>query len=309
MTTLPQLAGDRVFMTDGGLETTLIFDRGMELPAFASFPLLDDPEGRAVLREYFAAYLAAAREHGAGFLLDTATWRANPDWGAQLGYSAAELDRINRDAVAFAQELRADAGVGPEPILVAGVIGPRGDGYQADTMMSAAEAESYHADQARSLAGADFIAAVTMTYAEEAIGIARAAARAGLPAAISFTVETDGRLPSGQALGDAIEQVDAETLSSPAYYMVNCAHPSHFAAVVAEAGSWRDRIVGLRANASAKSHAELDEATELDPGDPDELAAGCAALRTALPGVTVLGGCCGTDERHVAAVAAAWSAA
>jgi S-methylmethionine-dependent homocysteine/selenocysteine methylase len=309
MTTLPQLAGDRVFMTDGGLETWLVFERGLELPAFASFPLLDDPDGRAALRDYFAPYLAAAREQGAGFLLDTATWRSNPDWGAQLGYSAADLDRVNRDAVAFAQELRAEAGDGPEPILVAGVIGPRGDGYQADTMMSAAEAESYHAGQARALADADFIAAVTMTYAEEAIGIARAAAAVGLPAAISFTVETDGRLPSGQPLGDAIEQVDAETLSSPAYYMVNCAHPSHFAAVVAEGGAWRDRIVGLRANASAKSHAELDEATELDPGDPDELAAGCAALRTALPGVTVLGGCCGTDERHVAAVAAAWAAA
>src|SRR5918999_893500 len=193
MTTLPQLARDRVFMTDGGLETTLIFDRGMELPAFASFPLLDDPVGRAALREYFAP------------------------------------------------ELRAEAGEGPEPILVAGVIGPRGDGYQADTMMSAAEAESYHADQARALADADFIAAVTMTYAEEAIGIARAAARAGLPAAISITVETDGRLPSGQALGDAIEQVDAETDGRVAYFMVNCAHPTHFEAVVAEAGSWRDR--------------------------------------------------------------------
>jgi S-methylmethionine-dependent homocysteine/selenocysteine methylase len=147
-----------------------------------------------------------------------------------------------------------------------------------------------------------------MTYAEEAIGIAGAAADAGMPVAISFTVETDGRLPSGQALGDAIEQVDAETLGSPAYYMVNCAHPSHFAAVVADGGAWRDRIAGLRANASAKSHEELDEAEELDAGDPRELAAGCASLRASLPNVTVLGGCCGTDERHVAAVASAWAA-
>jgi S-methylmethionine-dependent homocysteine/selenocysteine methylase len=306
--TLPQLARDRVFLTDGGLETALIFHRGIELPAFAAFPLLDDPAGRAVLRDYFAPYLAAARDSDAGFLLDTVTWRANRDWGMELGYDAAELDRVNRDAVAFAQELRAEAGEAPQPILVTGVIGPRGDGYQADALMSAAEAESYHGGQARSLAGADLVAAITMTYAEEAIGIARAAAGAGLPSAISFTVETDGRLPSGQALGDAIEQVDAETLSSPAYYMVNCAHPSHFAGVVAEGGAWRDRIAGLRANASAKSHAELDEAEELDAGDAAELAAGCAALRSVLPGVTVLGGCCGTDERHVAAVAAAWAA-
>jgi S-methylmethionine-dependent homocysteine/selenocysteine methylase len=305
--TLPQLRGDRVFMTDGGLETTLIFHRGIELPVFAAFPLLDDPEGREVLRDYFAPYLAAARERGAGFLLDTVTWRANRDWGAEVGYDAAALDRVNRDAVAFAQELRDETGDAPEPILVSGVIGPRGDGYQADTLMSASEAEAYHADQARSLAGADLIAAITMTYVDEAIGVARAAAAAGVASAISFTVETDGRLPSGQALGDAIEQVDAETLAAPAYYMVNCAHPSHFAGVVAEGGAWRERIAGLRANASAKSHEELDEAEELDAGDPAELASGCAALRSVLPNVTVLGGCCGTDERHVGAVAAAWA--
>jgi S-methylmethionine-dependent homocysteine/selenocysteine methylase len=306
--TLPQLTGDRVFMTDGGLETTLIFHRGIDLPVFAAFPLLDDPEGRAMLREYFAPYLAAARERGAGFLLDTVTWRANRDWGMEVGYDAAALDRVNRDAVAFAQELRGEAGDAPEPILVTGVIGPRGDGYVADMLMSSSEAEDYHGPQARSLAGADLTAAITMTYADEAIGIARAAANAGIACAISFTVETDGRLPSGQALGDAIEQVDAETLASPAYYMVNCAHPSHFAAVLAGGGEWRDRIAGLRANASTKSHEELDEAEELDEGDPTELAAGCAALRTLLPNVTVVGGCCGTDERHVAAVAAAWAA-
>jgi S-methylmethionine-dependent homocysteine/selenocysteine methylase len=307
---LPQLAGDRVFLTDGGLETTLIFHRGLDLPLFAAFPLLDDADGRATLRDYFGPYLATAREQGAGFLLDTVTWRANPDWGAQLGYDAAAMDRVNREAVAFARELREEAGSAPEPILVSGVIGPRGDGYQADAQMSAAEAESYHAAQARSFAaaGADLVAAITMTYADEAIGIARAATSAGIPVAISFTVETDGRLPSGQALGEAIEQVDAETLAAPAYYMVNCAHPSHFTGVLADGGTWRDRIAGVRANASPKSHAELDEASELDAGDPAELAADYAALRSQLRNVTVLGGCCGTDERHVAAVGAAWMA-
>jgi S-methylmethionine-dependent homocysteine/selenocysteine methylase len=307
---LPQLAGDRVFLTDGGLETTLIFHRGLDLPQFAAFPLLEDAEGRATLRDYFGRYLATARDQGAGFVLDTVTWRANRDWGAQLGYDAAALDRVNRDAVAFARELREEAGGAPEPIVISGVIGPRGDGYQPDELMPATEAESYHAAQAGSLAaaGADLVAAITMNYVDEAIGIARAAAAAGIPAVISFTVETDGRLPSGQALGDAIEQVDAETLGSPAYYMVNCAHPSHFADVLAEGGTWHDRIAGLRANASAKSHAELDEATELDVGDPAALAAGHVELRPRLPNVTVLGGCCGTDERHVAAVAAAWTA-
>jgi S-methylmethionine-dependent homocysteine/selenocysteine methylase len=299
-----------MFLTDGGLETTLIFHRGIELPLFAAFPLLDHAEGRATLRDYFRPYLATARKQGAGFLLDTVTWRANPDWGAQLGYDAAALARVHRDAVAFARELREEWSGAAEPILISGVIGPRGDGYQADAQMTAAEAQAYHAAQVRAFAaaGADLVAAITMTYADEAIGIARAAAAAGIPAVISFTVETDGRLPSGQALGDAIEQVDAETLGSPAYYMVNCAHPSHFGGALAEGGGWRDRIAGLRANASAKSHAELDEATELDEGDPAELADGYAELRSRLRNVTVLGGCCGTDERHVAAVGAAWTA-
>jgi S-methylmethionine-dependent homocysteine/selenocysteine methylase len=307
---LPQLAGDRVFLTDGGLETTLIFRRGIELPAFAAFPLLDDADGRAALRDYFRPYLATAHEHGAGFLLDTVTWRASRDWGAQLGYDAAALDRVNREAVAFAETLRSEAENAPSPTLISGVIGPRGDGYQAGGQMTASEAESYHAAQAGSFAaaGADLVAAITMTYVDEAVGIARAAAGAGLPAAISFTVETDGRLPSGQALGEAIEQVDAETLASPAYYMVNCAHPSHFAGVLAGGGSWQDRIAGLRANASPRSHAELDEAVELDPGDPEALAAGYVALRSRLRNVTVLGGCCGTDERHVDAVVSAWTA-
>jgi S-methylmethionine-dependent homocysteine/selenocysteine methylase len=305
---LPQLSGDRVFLTDGGLETTMIFHRGLDLPHFASYKLLEDAAGRAALHDYFSRYLDVARERGAGFVLDTATWRSNPDWGALLGDDAAALDRINRDAVAFAQEIRDAQGDGPAPVLVNGVLGPRGDGYAVDTVMTAADAERYHSPQVRSFvaAGADMVSAITMTYAEEAIGIARAAAAAGIPVAISFTVETDGRLPSGQPLGEAIEQVDSETGGSVGYYMVNCAHPTHFEDVIEGDGEWRDRIAGLRANASKMSHEELDEAEELDEGDPAELGADYAALRARLRNVNVLGGCCGTDERHIAAVAAAW---
>ena len=307
-TSLPQLSGDRIFLTDGGLETTMIFHHGLELPLFASYKLLEDGQGRAALREYFLRYLEIAREHGAGFILDTATWRANPDWGARLGDDAAALDRVNRAAVAFAQEIRDDAGELPAPVLVDGVIGPRGDGYVAGDLMSAEQAQDYHSAQVRSLAGAgaDMVSAITMTYAEEAIGIARAAAAAAIPVAISFTVETDGRLPSGQALGDAIEQVDSETDGSVSYYMVNCAHPTHFEHVLGDDGAWLGRIAGLRANASTLSHAELDEAEELDEGDPEALGADYAALRAQLRNVTVLGGCCGTDDRHIAAVADAW---
>jgi S-methylmethionine-dependent homocysteine/selenocysteine methylase len=303
---LPQLSGDRVFLTDGGLETTLIFHRGIDLPQFASYVLLADEQGRAALRDYFGRYLELARERGAGFVLDTATWRSNADWGALLGDDAEALDRVNREAVAFAQELRVE--YGDVPVLVNGVLGPRGDGYVVGATMSAEEAETYHSAQIRSFAaaGADMVSAVTMTYVEEAIGIARAAAAADMPAVISFTVETDGRLPSGQELGEAIEQTDRETGGSVAYYMVNCAHPTHFEHVVEGDGEWRERIAGLRANASKMSHEELDAAEELDEGDPAELGAGYAALRSRLRNVNVLGGCCGTDDRHIAAVAAAW---
>jgi homocysteine S-methyltransferase len=310
MTALPQLTRDRLFLADGGLETTLVFHQGIDLPAFAAFPLLDDPAGRAALTEYFMPYLELARERGAGFILDTPTWRASADWGPELGYDAAGLERINRDAVTFAQELRSVAGETPAPILVDGVVGPRGDGYVPGALMTPAQAQAYHATQigAFAAAGADMVSAITMNYVEEAIGITRAAVAAGLPVVISFTVETDGRLPSGQTLPAAIAQVDAATDRAPAYYMVNCAHPSHFSDVVSGARGWTERIGGLRVNASSKSHAELDEATELDEGDPAALRREHGALLAHLPNVTVLGGCCGTDARHVAAASAAWAA-
>jgi len=305
---LPQLDAARPFLTDGGLETTLIFHRGVDLPSFAAFALLGHEAGRDELRAYFAPYLALARERGVGFVLDTATWRANPDWGRQLGYSLDDLDAANRSAVALAEEVRAAGEAEGMPIVIDGVVGPRGDGYDPGALMSADEAERYHARQVATFAdsGVDMVTAVTMTNAEEAIGIARAARAYDVPAVVSFTLETDGRLPDGQPLPAAIARVDAETGGSVAYFMINCAHPSHFAGVLDEDGAWRDRLGGLRANASAKSHAELDEAQELDEGDPDALGAEHRALRPRLGAMAVLGGCCGTDCRHVDAIARAW---
>jgi homocysteine S-methyltransferase len=305
---LPRLAGDRLFITDGGMETTLIFHRGIDLPDFAAFDLLKDEAGVAALRAYYEPYVAVAREHGVGAVLDTPTWRASADWGARLGYSPARLEAANRRAVELAEEVRSAPANRDVAIVVNGAIGPRGDGYDPQTLMSADEAENYHRAQVQTFAGtsADMVTALTMTHAEEAIGIARAAASAGVPAAISFTVETDGRLPSGQPLGDAVEQVDADTGDAPAYYMINCAHPSHFAPALEEGGAWIERVGGVRANASRKSHAELDEAETLDEGDPVELGADYRALRPRLPAVRVVGGCCGTDHRHVAEVCRAW---
>jgi S-methylmethionine-dependent homocysteine/selenocysteine methylase len=303
---LPQL-GDRLFLTDGGMETTLIFHEGLDLPLFAAFGLLKDEEGTEALRRYYEPYLELAREDGLGFVLETPTWRASPRWAKEIGYSSEELDRLNRKAIALMEELR-DAHEGGAPIVISGCIGPQDDGYSPETKLSAAEAQDYHSTQIGTFAdtSADMVCAITMTYADEATGIARAAQEAGLPAAISFTLETDGRLPSGQELGEAIEQVDAETDSAPAYYMINCAHPTHFEDAIEGGAAWARRIRGLRANASTKSHAELDEAEELDEGDPDDLGPRYAALRAKLPSLNVLGGCCGTDHRHVCAVRDAW---
>jgi homocysteine S-methyltransferase len=304
---LPQLAGG-LFVTDGGLETELVFHDGMDLPAFAAFPLLDNPDTRGRLRRYYDGYLDIARRHGAGFVIETPTWRANPDWAGQLGYSPEQLDTANRSAVELAEEVRAAAAADGITAVVSGCVGPRGDGYDPGDAMTPEDAQHYHAVQIGTFAQttADQVTAITMTNAEEAIGIVRAAVAAGIPAAISFTVETDGRLPTGQTLHEAIEQVDAATDGAAAYFMVNCAHPTHFADALKHDGPWLRRLAGLRANASEKSHAELDEATELDEGDPADLGARHAALRDRLPSITVLGGCCGTDARHVAEIVSAW---
>jgi S-methylmethionine-dependent homocysteine/selenocysteine methylase len=300
---LPQLGAD-LFLTDGGLETTLVFIDGIDLPDFAAFPLLDSDAGRATLAGYYAPYLDLAEQMDVGIVLDTPTWRANPDWGARRGYDAADLEQVNRRSVGFVMGL-----VGERRLTVVpnGVVGPRGDGYVVGATMSAVEAADYHRPQAGAFAdgGAAMMTAVTMTYVDEAIGVATAAEAVGLPVVISFTVETDGRLPSGQPLGDAISQVDEVTSGAPAYFMVNCAHPTHFMAELEQGATWTSRIKAIRANASRLSHAELDLATELDRGDITELAALYAELRTMLPDLRVVGGCCGTDHEHVAAISSA----
>jgi S-methylmethionine-dependent homocysteine/selenocysteine methylase len=304
---LPQLDGG-LFLTDGGIETTLVFHHGLDLPEFAAFVLLENEQGMDQLRRYYEPYLELARERGAGFVLESPTWRASPDWAARIGRNEKQLDLINRKAIALMAELRDTPGAGEIPVVISGCVGPQDDGYRPAATMSTSAARDYHSTQVGTFAdtAADMVTAITMTYADEATGVAQAAQDAGLPSAISFTLETDGRLPSGQSLGEAIEQVDEETAGAPAYYMINCAHPTHFDSVVESAGPWRERIAGLRANASTMSHAELDQAEELDDGDPVDLGARYARLGRQLPRLTVLGGCCGTDHRHIAAIRDAW---
>jgi len=310
MTTTPNRLHDvegRLFMTDGGLETTLIFHDGIELPYFAAFDLLKDEAGTEKLRSYYRRYASMARERGFGLILESPTWRASRDWGEKLGYDRARLASANRKGVALMQELRAEYEAPGSPMLVSGNIGPRGDGYRVERVMSVREAFDYHAEQIGTFAlcGVDLVSVFTMNYVEEALGVALAARAAELPCVISFTVETDGNLPTGEPLAQAIERTDEASDGYPAWYMLNCAHPTHFEQVLRGGGAWRERVRGLRANASRRSHAELDEAPDLDAGDPAALGADYRRLLPWLPKLAVVGGCCGTDHRHVASICAA----
>jgi len=304
--TLPQLRGN-LFLTDGGLETTLIFHEGLELPDFGAFHLMKNAEGEAALRKYFRTYAEIATRFNTGLILESATWRASSDWGTKLGYSRKALAAANRKAIHLLEEIRQEHKSGQTKVVVSGCVGPRGDGYVPAQMMSEEEAEAYHREQIETFAetAADMVCAITMNYAEEAVGITRAAQRAGMPVALSFTVEVDGKLPTGQTLKAAIEKVDEATSRYPSYYMINCAHPTHFEHVLAEGGPFVQRIHGLRANASRMSHAELNEAPQLDAGNPRELGLQYAELKRQLEQLNVLGGCCGTDHRHIEQIAEA----
>jgi S-methylmethionine-dependent homocysteine/selenocysteine methylase len=303
---LPQLDGG-LFLTDGGLETTLIFYEAWDLPRFEAFVLLDSERGRKTLRDYFDRYVPMAIAASAGFILESPTWRANPDWGAKVGYGKEALAANNRTAIEFLLELRDRYETPASPTVVSGAIGPRGDGYDPGTVMSVGEAAAYHSFQIGLFrdAGADLVSAFTMTNSNEAQGIALAAKGADMPCVISFTVETDGRLPAGETLAEAIERVDAASGEAPAYYMINCAHPTHFDHVLDAGGAWTKRLRGLRANSSRCSHAELDNAPELDIGHPHELGGQYADLLRRFPHINVLGGCCGTDHRHVECISVA----
>ncbi len=296
-------------LTDAGLETVLVFEEGLDLPQFAAFPLLDSDAGRIVLRRYYDPFLRLARDRGSAFVLSSPTWRANPDWGELLGYDDNALAELNGRAVGFLEQLRDEVmpPVERDTVVIEGCVGPRSDAYRPTLRMDAAQAADYHGLQLRAFAAAGCAqaAALTLSYPEEAIGIVRAAQAAGLPIVIGFTVETDGRLPSGDSIEQAILAVDGATDGTARSFMINCAHPSHFEAALPE-GDARLRIHALRANASMKSHAELDAAEDLDAGDPTDLAQRYVALRRELPELHVLGGCCGTNLSHVTAISHAW---
>ncbi len=262
-------------------------------------------QGLRALRRYFARHASIARKNDMGFVLESATWRASRDWAEKLGYSAAELEEVNRRAIRLLREIKIEYETPNSRMLISGCIGPRGDGYDPGKIMSPEEAQAYHSQQVRIFAdeGVDMISAITMTNPHEAIGVTQAAQAAEIPVVVSFTVETDGNLPTGDTLGKAINMVDRATGNGPAYYMINCAHPTHYESRLMSGEPWVERIGGMRANASRLSHAELDKATELDDGNPAEFGRQFAGIRSRLPRMNVLGGCCGTDHRHIEQIA------
>ncbi|AFY38988.1 homocysteine S-methyltransferase [[Leptolyngbya] sp. PCC 7376] len=304
---LPQLNGG-FFLTDGGAETTFLFDKGFELPHFALFDLMRNPLGRAAIEEYFRNYAAIAQKFNAGFILEAPTWRANKDWGDRLDYTPETLKAANLELITLMEKIRGDLEA-EQPFVISGCLGPRGDGYAIDDAMTAAQAKDYHQEQINTFAesNADFVSAFTMNYVDEVIGVVLAAQQATIPVVIFFTVETDGKLPSGETLENAIKAVDDATKSYTAYYGINCAHPIHFRDVFQSNSdaAWIQRIRGLRANASKMSHEELDSAPELDIGNPMELGADHTEILKQLPHINILGGCCGTDERHIEQIAVA----
>ncbi|AXI44018.1 homocysteine S-methyltransferase family protein [Sulfitobacter sp. SK011] len=297
----PQLDGG-LYVASTGMETDLIFNQGVDLPGFASYPLLESKAGRAQLNGYYRDMIAVGKEHGIGVILESPTWVANRDRGATIGYSPEQLVDLNKQAIAHMSEARDT--FGDLPTLISANVGPRADAYAPSEQMSAEEAETYHTEQIAALAETevDVISGYTLAYPAEAVGIVRAAKRFGLPVIIAFTVETDGHLPTGASLKEAITQVDAEADGYAAYFMINCAHPDHFENVLSD-DPWMQRLRGIVANASRCSHAQLDEAEELDDGDPVELGQQLAEIRRRFPQISVLGGCCGTDMRHMSSIA------
>jgi len=301
---LPQKSGE-LFLADAGVETDLIFNHGIDIREFAAHTLLPDAVGRKALADYFRGFLSLARDCNTGFILDTQTWKAHLHWADDLQATEYELRKANEDSVAFIAGIRREFSENKKPVVLNGVVGPTSDAYAPEDRVGAKKAEAYHSRQLGWLAETevDMVTGMTFPRTDEAVGFVRAAANVGLPAVISFTVETDGLLPTGRPLGDAISMVDDSTAGAAAYFMVNCAHPDHFFHIFDDS-DWTRRVKGMRCNASRLSHAELDECEVLDDGNPVEFGMHYQEILKKMPWLNVFGGCCGSDLRHVTQIAA-----
>jgi homocysteine S-methyltransferase len=304
---LPPAGSGELFLTEGGSETEIMYRHGYELPEFAMFPLLENPTARAAMRGMYCEQLDVAAEHGLSFLLTGMDYRASPDWGAKLGYSAQALADANIAAIDFLRDIAQDyAGQIPR-LLVGGILGPRGDAYSLNQTITAASAEDYHAVQLQTLkrAGVDFAIAQTINNIPEAVGIARAAAAINMPLSISLTLDSSGRLKSGPSLGEAITEIDRlSDDTAPAFYMLNCSHPVEYAPAIT-ANGWTHRLRGVRPNASKMEKIALCKLGHIEDGDPVELGQQMADLRARFPHMDIFGGCCGTGAAHLREMAKA----
>jgi homocysteine S-methyltransferase len=313
------VTSDKTFMTFAGIETYLMFLQRFPLREFCAFEVLDhDDAWEQTSREFLRPIADACARNGHGLIADSFVWRASPAYVAQLGYREADVSRFNREGVRRVRKLisewRAEAGVSDTatPVIVSADVGPRGDAYQGGEI-SIDEAVAYHTPQMQALADSevDLVVALTMTSVNETVGLARVAKEHGVPIGVSATVETDGSLPTGWSLAEFVMRVDDATDGYPVFHMVNCAHPQHLAPTLAaarESGApWVDRIKGFRANASTRSHDELDNSPELDRGDVADLAKQMAGMHADFS-LKIVGGCCGTDAEHIQAIAKACAA-
>jgi len=293
------------YLAEGGQETEIMYRHGYDLPEFAMYPLLENPAAMADLKAMYARVLDAAAENGVNTILSGLDYRASPDWGAKLGYSRSALSDALQQCIAFLREVARPYEGQIDEILIGGIIGPRGDAYALNRTITAEEAEDYHGFQLGVLKSAkvDVVNAMTFNNIPEAVGVARAAAREGLPLGLGFTLTGDNRLKSGSSLKEAIESVDAAAGNAkPDYYGINCSHPLEFEPAL-EPGDWIKRLRSLRPNASAKDKIDLCKIGHLEDGDPVELGRQMGDLARRYPHIDIWGGCCGTWSPHLGEIA------
>jgi S-methylmethionine-dependent homocysteine/selenocysteine methylase len=300
----PKQRPNKLFLTEAGIETELMYKWGFEIPHFAMFALLENDQIVSTLRGMYRSYLDVAAKHEMSFLMGGFDYRASPDWAELLGYGPEALKEANLRCLDFHRQMGAEYASDVPEAVTMGCVGPRGDAYQLNRTISEAEAEDYHSVQLTTLRDAKvpLVYAATFNNIPEAVGVVRAARRLGLPIALSFSLDSNSKLKSGPSVKEAIEAVDEATDRAPEFYAINCSHPVEFEPAL-EPGSWIERLRNLRPNASKMEKIALCKLGHLEEGDPIELGQLMGQLAKRYPHMDIWGGCCGTGEVHLEEIA------